>query len=54
VTGLIKNFILISVTLWVIVYTASYGLYEYRSGSKKAAAGVAFLCLAICLLLIKI
>ena len=51
---LAKNIILIGITLWVVVFTVSYGLYEFRPGSKKAAGGVFVLSLVLCLLFIKI
>lgn len=49
-----EKLVLAAVTLWVTVYTLSYGLYEYKSGSKMAATGIVVLCLAIFALFAKI
>lgn len=48
------KFVLGVITLWVLVYTISYGVYEYKNGSKKSALGIAGMCIAICVFFLKI
>lgn len=44
---MIYKLIIIIAYLWIMIYTASYGFFEYREGNKYGTMGIALLCLAI-------
>ncbi len=48
------KFVILLLGAWVLMYTVSYGVWEYKNKNILAAAGVGFLVLSAAVLLLAI
>ncbi len=48
------KFVILLMSIWILIYTASYGLWEYRNKNNLAAVGVGLLALFTAVLLISV
>ena len=48
------KFVVLLMSIWILIYTVSYGVWEYRNRNHLAAAGVGFLTLFTVVLLISV
>jgi hypothetical protein len=45
---MIFKVLIITMCIWIAIYTASYAVFEHGSGNKAAMASVFALCFLVC------